>query len=115
MKSTDVNAADDNRIAWWESPGALLFFGAGQPTVAVRIGVVALTRGCGLDQAIARRFKQIQANNHELIELLGVIRFTEGKYPTRAAEVLERELHVLFAAQQRFRPGTRSANGPWTS
>jgi hypothetical protein len=52
---------------------------------------------------------QIQSSNHELIELLGLIVFTEGPHPTRDAEAKERELHSEFATQQRFKPYSRGA------
>ena len=101
----------DNPIqaAWWSAPGVLYFFAAGTPPVAIKIGVAALTRGCTLQQGIIRRFREIQTSNHETIELLGLIHFTDGQYPTRSAEVLERELHILFVEHQRFKPGTRGA------
>lgn len=56
-----------------------------------------------------RRLRQVQTSNHELIELLGLILFNDGQYPTRAAEVLERELHIKFAQSQRFKSNTRGA------
>jgi len=103
--------ATDNALqaAWWGSPGVLYFFGAGNPPAAIKIGVAALTKGCTLQKGVMRRLREIQTSNHELIELLGLIHFTEGQYPTRLAEVLERELHLRFASHQLFKPGTRGA------
>lgn len=60
-------------------------------------------------EAVTRRFRQIQTSNHETVELLGIIAFTEGQYPTRLAEVRERELHIQFANLQRFKAGTRAS------
>jgi hypothetical protein len=97
------------QAAWWSSPGILYFFAAGNPPHAIKIGVAALTRDCTMREAITRRFKEIQSSNHETVELLGVIAFTEGQYPTRLAEVRERELHMQFAHLQRFKAGTRGS------
>lgn len=35
--------------------------------------------------------------------------FTEGDYPTKEAEDLERRLHLEFSHLARFKPGTRGA------
>jgi hypothetical protein len=94
--------------AWWRCPGVVYFFGAGKPPVAIKIGVSAVTGGT-LQTCIRRRHAQIQSSNHETIELLGVVRFAESERPMRLAEVLERELHVRFAALQRFKAHTRGA------
>ena len=65
-----------------------------------------------LGATIVRRLSQIQSSNHERIRLLGVIHFTQdtyGLYPTRAAEVKERELHIEFKRLCRFAPYSRGA------
>ena len=69
---------------------------------AIEIGVT--TRATLLE-----RMKKTQIHNHEPIELLGVIRFNDGEYPTRDAEDQERLLHLKFAHLLRFKPGTRGA------
>jgi hypothetical protein len=51
--------------------------------------------------------KKTQVNNHEPIELLGVIRFSVGEFPTRDAEDQARRLHGEFAHLCRFKPHTR--------
>src|SRR5262245_58644403 len=94
---------------WWQCPGVVYFIGAGDPPLAVKIGVTALTRGQSLAAAVQRRLRGIQTSNHEVVRLLGVVRFTEGQYPTRSAEVLERELHLRFASVQRFAAHSRAA------
>jgi T5orf172 domain-containing protein len=94
------------QAAWWSSPGVVYFFASGSPPKAIKIGVAALTNGSSLEKAIKRRFKQVQTSNHETVQLLGIVLFEEGKYPTRDAEVLERELHMKFADYQRFKPHT---------
>jgi hypothetical protein len=86
---------------WWANPGLVYFFAAGRPPVAIKIGVASVSST--LSQAIRSRQRSLQTSNHELIELLGIIQFSEGGYPTRQAEVLERELHLRFAASQRFK------------
>lgn len=109
MKPPRETTGNPAQAAWWSCPGVVYFFAAGNPPVAIKIGVAALTGGCGVREAIVRRMRALQTSNHEKIELLGVIVFTSGRYPTRDAEVLERELHIRFARQQRFKPHTRGA------
>ena len=87
---------------WWKCPGIVYFFAAGNPPIAIKIGVAAITKG-DLKQAVVRRFRQLQSSNHETLELLGLIRFSEGQYPTRLAEVRERELHTKFVSFLRFK------------
>lgn len=106
MKAPKEETTSDVQATWWSSPGVVYFFGAGSPPRAIKIGVAALSNGATLEKAVLRRFKQIQTSNHETVELLGVIHFTEGKYPTRDAEVLERELHIQFSDCQRFKAHT---------
>lgn len=93
---------------WWKCPGVVYFFAAGNPPIAIKIGVTAVTKG-NLQQAIHRRFRQIQSSNHETIELLGVICFSVGEYPTRLAEVRERELQNRFASLLRFKQHSLAA------
>ncbi|HKD15264.1 MAG TPA: GIY-YIG nuclease family protein [Candidatus Angelobacter sp.] len=109
MKPPKETTDSPVQAAWWSSAGILYFFAAGSPPHAIKIGVAALTNGCTMRQAVTRRFKQIQSSNHETVELLGIIAFTEGQYPTRLAEVRERELHLQFAHLQRFKAGTRGS------
>ncbi len=109
MKPPSETTDSPIQAEWWSCPGVLYFFAAGNPPVAIKIGVTALTNGIGIGAAIGRRFRQIQSSNHETVELLGLIRFTDGPYPTRVAEVRERELHIQFAAQQRFKAATCGA------
>ena len=111
MKPPKETTDNPLQAAWWSCPGVLYFFGAGNPPAAIKIGVAALTSGRSVQRGITRRLEGTQTSNHETVELLGVVRFTEGQYPTRSAEVRERELHIQFAAQQRFKPGTRG--GEW--
>ncbi len=89
--------------AWWSCPGLVYFFGAGEPLVAIKIGVAAITRSGTVRQAILRRLRQIQSSNHELVRVLGLIYLTEGQFPTRSAEVIERDLHIRFSHLQRFK------------
>ncbi len=109
MKPPALTTNSEVQALWWSSPGILYFFAAGNPPSAIKIGVAAQTQKCSLSTAVMRRFTQIQTSNHETVELLGVITFSEGQFPTRDAEVLERELHIRFADLQRFKPHTRGA------
>lgn len=96
-------------VAWWSCPGVVYFLAAGEPPIAIKIGMAAQTGKKDLRSAILRRLSQIQSSNHEPVQLLGVIHFTEGEHPTRQAEARERELHAEFEHLQRFKPYTRGA------
>jgi len=94
---------------WWSCPGVVYFLGVGNPVVAVKIGMLAITEKLNLSSAIARRLAQIQTSNHEPVEVLGVMTFTECEYPTRTAEITERELHKKFSSLARFKSGTKGS------
>ncbi len=96
------DSSNENQLKWWRSPGVIYFLAAGSPAIAIKIGVT--TRATLLD-----RMKKTQTHNHESIELLGVIRFSEGDFPTRDAEDQERTLHARFAHLCRFKQNTRGA------
>ena len=96
------DSASETQFKWWQAPGVIYFFAAGNPAIAIKIGVT--TRATLLD-----RMKKIQTHNHEPIELLGVIRFSDGEFPTRDAEDQERILHTRFAHLARFKQNTRGA------
>lgn len=80
---------------WYGKAGFIYFVGAGAPPVAIKIGVTQ-------QSTMKRRLKNIQSANHEHIELLGVIAFSEGDKPLLDAEAAERALHQKFKAYQRF-------------
>ncbi len=101
MNSTKDHSAD-NQLKWRRSPGVLYFLAAGMPAAAIMIG--GTTRATLLD-----RMKKTQAHNHEPVELLGVIRFSDGEHPTRDAEDQARRLHGQFAHLCRFKPHTRGS------
>ena len=94
---------------WWACPGAVYFIGVGTPIIAIKIGMLAVTAQLTLQSAIARRVCQIQTSNHEPVQLLGVIGFHTGDFPTRDAETKERELHSQFSYLARFTPGTKGS------
>lgn len=94
---------------WWASPGIVYFLGVGEPTVAVKIGMLAITERLTLGSAMCRRLSQIQTSNHEPVQVLGIIQFLTEEFPTRSAEARERELHIEFAHLARFKPGTKGA------
>ena len=101
-------AAESTR-KWWSSPGIVYFVAAGNPISAIKIGMAAQTGKNSLQSAVHRRLSQIQTSNHERVELIGLCYFTDSDYPTRDAEIYERELHLKFAHLQRFKAGTRGA------
>ena len=102
------DSSNDSQLKWWRAPGVIYFLAAGSPAVAIKIGVT--TRATLLE-----RMKKTQTHNHELIELLGIIRFSDGEFPTREAEDQERILHARFAHLCRFKPHTRGAEWFTTS
>ncbi|MGN6111862.1 MAG: GIY-YIG nuclease family protein [Luteimonas sp.] len=105
----DPSLAAPSTIKWWSCPGVVYFLGVGSPTTAVKIGMLAVTENLNVQSAVARRVGHMQTSNHEPIEVLGLITFAECDYPTRAAEIKERELHLKYAHLARFRSGTKGA------
>jgi len=104
-----ASEASASTRAWWSWPGVVYFIAAGEPPIAIKIGMAAQSGKSDLRTTIVRRLAQIQSSNHELIQLIGVIHFTRGEYPTRDAEARERELHIEFQDLQRFKSYRRGA------
>lgn len=104
-----IEASSPSTVAWWRNPGVIYFVAAGDPPVAVKIGMAAITGKRSLHDTVVRRLSQIQSSNHELIRLLGVIHFTQGEHPTRDADARERELHNEFKHLCRFKAYSRGA------
>ena len=110
MNSTrPAEGASATTLAWWRCPGLVYFLAVGEPVIAVKVGMLAVTPKATLASAVTRRLSQIQSSNHEHVQLRGVICFTEGEFPTKQAEDIERELHRKFVGLCRFRPGSRGA------
>ena len=105
----DPSLAAPSTVKWWSCPGVVYFLGVGRPTSAVKIGMLAVTENLSVQSAIARRVGQMQTSNHEPLEVLGIIQFSDRDFPTRDAEVKERELHIKFAHLARFKAGTKGA------
>jgi len=105
----DPTLAAPSTIKWWSCPGVVYFLGVGNPTFAIKIGMLAVTENFNLQTAVARRIGQMQTSNHEPIEILGIISFTKSEYPTRSAETRERELHNKYSHLARFKSGTKGA------
>ena len=101
--------ASPSTLAWWSCPGIVYFLVVGNPPIAVKIGMLAITSKVTLQSAMARRLSNIQSSNHELVQVIGVIHFIKGEYPTRDAENCERRLHLDFEHLVRFKAGTRGA------
>lgn len=95
--------------AWWGCHGLVYFLGVGEPLLAIKIGMLAVTKGNELPSALRKRLESIQSSNHELVYVIGLVHFAEGKHPTRDAEELERALHIEFKHLARFKPNTRGA------
>jgi hypothetical protein len=101
--------ASPSTQAWWSCPGLLYFLGVGNPPTAIKIGMLALTNGQSPEAGMNRRLSSIQSSNHELVYVLGVVHFKEGRHPTKDAEDKERELHLQFEKLARFKLGSRGA------
>jgi hypothetical protein len=94
---------------WWRCPGIVYFLTVGSPAIAVKIGMFAITPKTDLRSAMIRRLSSIQSSNHELVEIYRVIHFSDGDFPTKAAEDFERQMHNDFRYLARFKPGTRGS------
>ena len=105
----DPSLAAPSTVAWWSCPGVVYFLGVGAPVFAVKIGMLAVTEKLNVQTAVARRVGQMQTSNHEPIQVLGLISFSECDFPTRSAEIKERELHIKYAGQARFKAGTKGS------
>tara|TARA_R100001143_G_scaffold59843_1_gene58800 strand:+ start:76 stop:507 length:432 start_codon:yes stop_codon:yes gene_type:complete len=105
----EASEAKESTRSWWSSPGVVYFITAGSPPLAVKIGMAAQTGKNTLISTLKRRLSAIQSSNHELVRLVGLKYFSEGDYPTRDAEIFERELHLEFHELQRFKPHSRGA------
>lgn len=103
--------ASESTKVWWRCPGVLYFLGVGDPIVAVKIGMLAVTAKTDRSSAMKRRLENIQSGNHELVQVLGVIVREDGPHPTKDTEDHERELHREFESLARFKSGTRG--GEW--
>jgi hypothetical protein len=104
-----VETASPSTQLWWSYPGLVYFLSVGAPPIAVKIGMLAVTPKTTLQSAITRRLASIQSANHELVQVLGAIHFTEGQFPTKDAEDYERKLHIEFAHLARFVANSRGA------
>ena len=83
---------------WERSCGYVYFIAAGDPSIAVKIGI-------STERDLKRRFSTIQSSNHEPLSLLGVIRFEGSERPMLDAQRHEKSLHVRFARLQRMQSG----------
>jgi len=100
MKPPPDNSTSQQQLDWWAKDGVVYFIGAGQPLVAVKIGVTTW-------DTVASRLAALQSSNHEPLALLGVIPYRGMPLPMKEAERRERELHLEFARWQRRREGKR--------
>ncbi|MGA2446306.1 MAG: GIY-YIG nuclease family protein [Opitutaceae bacterium] len=100
MKPPADHTTSQRQLDWWARDAVVYFIGAGQPLVAVKIGVSTWS-------TVARRLAALQSSNHEPLELLGVIPYRGIPLPMKEAETRERSLHLQFARWQRTREGKR--------
>lgn len=105
----DPSLASPSTLKWWRCQGVVYFLGVGDPISAIKIGMLAVTETFNFQTAVMRRVGQMQTSNHEPIQILGIIQFSESEFPTRTAEATERELHLKYAHLARFRPGTKGS------
>lgn len=101
--------ASESTRQWWACPGVVYFLSVGSPIFAVKIGMLAVTGKFTLESAMRRRLSSIQSSNHELVEIFRLVHLTEGDYPSKDAEDLERQLHIEFQHLARFKAGTRGS------
>ncbi len=85
----------NDQTTWERAPGYVYFMAAGDPPVAIKIGI-------SVQAGLRKRMRSIQSANHMPIRLLGVIPFEGMERPMVAAGLRERELHERFAVLQRF-------------
>ena len=97
-----VKPKSQSQDDWERSHGAIYFLAAGKPPTAIKIGT------CKLHE-VKKRILDIQGMNHEVLEVLGIIPFTEGERPRLAADQEEAALHRRFAEITRFASGGRSS------
>ncbi len=87
---------------WERRLGAIYFIAAGSPPVAIKIGTAPLAE-------VQKRLLEIQGLNHEVLELLGIVPFTEGERPRVLAQQEEFALHRKFGHLARFAAGGRKS------
>lgn len=109
MKPPKQTTDSAHTAEWWQRDGILYFLSAGTPAIAIKIGMASVRPGTSVAAAISDRLRKIQTSNHELVQLIGLVVFTGCHYPTREAEVLERELHIRFFEHRRFTEHTVGA------
>lgn len=100
MKPTAATSTNARQLAWWAKDAVVYFIAAGNPALAVKIGVTTWA-------TVSSRLGALQSANHEPLELLGVIPFRHMAQPMKAAEDKERALHRQFRHLQRTREGNR--------
>ena len=83
---------------WERSPGYVYFIAAGDPMVAIKIGVT-------IQAGMKTRLRAHQTSNHEPLKILAVIPCEGMERPMLEAEKKEKELHTKFVHLQRFESG----------
>jgi hypothetical protein len=91
-----VKSADQDK--WERSPGYVYFIAAGDPPMAVKIGIT-------IQSGLKQRLRAHQSLNHEPLHILKLIPFDSQERPMVAAQELESELHTKYLKFQRFQSG----------
>ena len=90
---------DSRHVAHWQlQAGFVYFIGAGDPLVAIKVGVSTATTMMG-------RLRRHQSSNHEVLRILGLIHFEGMEKPMEEANHLEIQLHARFENLRRFSSG----------
>ena len=74
---------------WERSPGYVYFIAAGDPPLAIKIGITKKDK-------LKDRIRELQSSNHEFLRFLGVVPFLDSKRPMKDAQAHEKELHKKF-------------------
>ena len=74
---------------WELSPGYVYFIAAGDPLLAIKIGITKKDK-------LKDRIRKLQSSNHEFLRFLGVVPFLDSKRPMKDAQAHEKELHKKF-------------------
>jgi hypothetical protein len=82
-KSTDQDK-------WERSPGYVYFIAAGDPPLAIKIGIT-------IQSGLKQRLRAHQSSNHEPLRILKLIPFDSQNRPMVAAQELESELHTKYS------------------
>ena len=96
MADSSEKSAEQDK--WERTPGYVYFILAGEPPVAVKIGVT-------VKHGLKNRLRSHQSSNHEPLRIFRLVEFEGMERPMLEAEELEKKLHMEHSDLQRFEPG----------